>query len=205
MNPALSPADARAYQANIWKFYLDTFLLNLQLWWPIWIIYLQEERGFSLGQVTLLEVPFYLSIVVLQIPAAAIADRWGRRTSLALGALLWAAGVTLFGLADTYQLLLFSYLVWGIAIALMTGADSAFLYDSLKALGREDEYQRIYGRAWAVLSAASLAGTLIGAPVAAATSLPFPIVLSGAIAALAVLATLTFTEPRPSHDEARLP
>ncbi len=205
MSLVLSPAEKRAYQANIWKFYVHTFLLNLQLWYPIWIIYLQEERGLSLGQVTVMEVPFLLSIVVLQIPAAAVADRWGRRTSLALGALLYAAGVTLFGLADTYQLLLFSYLIWGIAIALMTGADSAFLYDSLKALGREDEYQRIYGGAWAVLSAASLAGTLIGAPVAAATSLPFPIVLSGGIAALGCLAALTFTEPRPSHDEARLP
>jgi len=202
---ALTPSEVRAYQANIWKFYLHTFLLNFQLWYPIWIIYLQEERGLSLGQVTLVEVPHLLSIVLLQIPAAAIADRWGRRTSLALGALLSATGVTLFGLADTYQLILFSYLVWGVAFALMSGADSAFLYDSLKALGREDDYQRIYGGAWAVLSAASLAGTLIGAPVAAATSLSFPIVLSGAIAAFAVLAALTFTEPRPSHDEGRLP
>ena len=205
MSAALTPSEVRAYQANIWKFYVHTFLLNFQLWYPIWIIYLQEERGLSLGQVTLVEVPHLLSIVVLQIPAAAIADRWGRRTSLALGALLTATGVTLFGLADTYLLILLSYLIWGAAFALMTGADSAFLYDSLKALGRQDEYQRIYGGAWAVLSAASLAGTLIGAPVAAATSLPFPIVLSGAIAALGVLAALTFTEPRSSHDEARLP
>jgi MFS family permease len=201
VNPVLSPTEARAYKANIWKFYVYTFLLNLQLWYPIWIIYLQEERGLSLGQVTVMEVPFLLSIVLLQIPAAAIADRWGRRTSLTLGALLTATGVTIFGLADTYQLLLFSYLIWGIAIALMTGADSAFLYDSLKALGREDDYQRIYGGAWAALSAASLAGTLIGAPLAAATSLPFPVILSGSIAALSCLAALTFTEPRPSHQD----
>ena len=196
MTSALTPSEVRAYQANIWKFYLQTFLLNLQLWYPIWIIYLQEERGLTLGQVTLVEVPHLLTIVLLQIPAAAIADRWGRRPTLALGALLSAMGVTLFGLADTYQLILLSYVIWGASYALMSGADSAFLYDSLKALGREDEYQRIYGGAWAVLSAASLAGTLIGAPVAAATSLPFPIVLSGGIAALGFLAALTFTEPR---------
>jgi len=206
VNPALSSAETRAYQANIWKFYLHTFLLNLQLWWPIWIIYLQEERGLSLGQVTVLEVPFLLSIVVLQIPAAALADRWGRRTNLALGALLSAAAITIFGLAETYQVLLLSYLIWGVAAALLTGADSAFLYDNLKALGRESEYQRIYGGAWAVISAAGLAGTLAGAPLAAATSLSFPIVLSGGIASLGCLAALTFTEPQPSRrEEARLP
>ena len=200
MSSALAPSEVRAYRANIWKFYIQTFLLNFQLWYPIWIIYLQEERGLTLGQVTLVEVPHLLTIVVLQIPAAAIADRWGRRTTLALGALLSAMGVTLFGLADTYQLILLSYVIWGASYALMSGADSAFLYDSLKALGREEDYQRIYGGAWAVLSAASLAGTLIGAPVAAATSLPFPIVLSGGIAALGFLAALTFTEPRHFRD-----
>jgi len=200
VSSALAPSEVRAYRANIWKFYIQTFLLNFQLWYPIWIIYLQEERGLTLGQVTLVEVPHLLTIVVLQIPAAAIADRWGRRTTLALGALLSAMGVTLFGLADTYQLILLSYVIWGASYALMSGADSAFLYDSLKALGREEDYQRIYGGAWAVLSAASLAGTLIGAPVAAATSLPFPIVLSGGIAALGFLAALTFTEPRHFRD-----
>jgi MFS family permease len=200
VSSALTPSEVRAYKANIWKFYIQTFLLNLQLWYPIWIIYLQEERGLTLGQVTLVEVPHLLTVVVLQIPAAAMADRWGRRPTLALGALLSAAGVTLFGLADTYQLILFSYVIWGASYALMSGADSAFLYDSLKALGREEEYQRIYGGAWAVLSAASLAGTLIGAPVAAARGLSFPIVLSGGIAALGFLAALTFTEPRHFRD-----
>ncbi|MDP2950289.1 MAG: MFS transporter [Chloroflexota bacterium] len=197
MTSALSPRQKRAYEANVWKFYVHTFLLNFQLWWPIWIIYLQEERGLSLGQITLMDVPFWLSIIILQIPAAAAADRWGRKPALMLGALLWAAAVTVFGLADTYALLLLSYLIWGVAIALLTGADSAFLYDSLKALGREGEYQKLYGGAWAIISAAGLAGTLIGAPLAAATSLPLPIVLSGGIAFLGVLAAATFTEPAP--------
>jgi hypothetical protein len=43
--------------------------------------------------------------------------------------------------------------------------------------------------------AATVGGTLIGAPVADATSLSFPIVLSGGIAAMAGLTALTFREP----------
>src|SRR2546426_889877 len=100
-----------AMQRNVTRYYLYNFFLNFQLWWPIWIIYLKEERGLSQTQVTLIDVPFWLSIVLLQIPGAA------------------------------------------------------------------------------------LAGTLIGAPLAEVTSLPFPIVLSGAIAGLAALTALTFREP----------
>ena len=96
MSAALSPAETRAYQANIWKFYIQTFLPNFQLWYPIWIIYLQEERGLTLGQVTLVEVPHLLAVVILQIPsrrdgrplgaphhpcAGGAALRWGSRSS----------------------------------------------------------------------------------------------------------------------------
>jgi predicted MFS family arabinose efflux permease len=184
-------------RANIRKFYLFQFLLNFQLWWPIWVIYLTEERGFTLGQVTLIDVPFWLSIIALQIPAAAIADRWGRKPTLIAAALALSAAVTLFGLATSFGLILVSYLIWGIGFSLLFGTESAFLYDTLKALGREDEYPRVYGRAWGMFTGAALAGTLLGAPVAAATDLAFPIVLSGGIAFLAVIVAITFVEPAP--------
>lgn len=188
-------ASQRALQANIWKFYLFQFLLSFQLWWPIWVIYLTEERGLTLGQVTLIDVPFWLSIIALQIPAAAIADRWGRKPTLVAAACAFSVAVTLFGLAPSFGLILVSYLIWGIGFSLLFGTESAFLYDTLKALGREEDYARQYGRAWGLVTAAALAGTLLGAPLASATSLSLPIVLSGGIAFLAVLAAATFTEP----------
>jgi predicted MFS family arabinose efflux permease len=86
-----------------------------------------------------------------------------------------------------------------VAFSLLNGTESAFIYDSLKALGREHEYPKVYGRSWAIMMAAGVAGTLIGAPLAEATSLPFPIVLSGGLAAMAVVAAVTFTEPLPEE------
>ena len=180
---------------NVWKYYVFHFFLNFQLWWPIWIIYLTEERGLTLGQVTLIDVPFWMSIILLQIPAAAIADRWGRKPTLLASATAFAAAVTFFGLATSFWLILCSYLVWGVAFALLSGTESAFIYDSLKAMGRESEYAKIYGRGWAVATAGGLAGTLLGAPIADATSLPFPIIASGALASIAAIAAFTFKEP----------
>lgn len=184
-------------EANVWKYYIFHFFLNFQLWWPIWIIYLTERRGLTLGQVTLIDVPFWLSMIVVQVPAAAMADRWGRKPTLILSGMLFAAAITFFGLATNFWLILGSYLVWGVAFALLSGTESAFIYDTLKELGRDGEYQRVYGRGWAVAMAAALAGTLLGAPVAAATSLPFPIIVSGGLAAVAAVAAFTFVEPRP--------
>src|SRR3990172_4131236 len=148
-------ADARrALERNVIQFYLFHFLLNFQLWWPIWVIYLTEERGLSLGQVTLLDVPFWSSIILLQIPAAAISDRWGRKPTLLGAALALSVAVTVFGLAENYVIILVSYLIWGVGFALLGGTESAFLYDSLKAVGREEDYSRAYGRAWGVATGA---------------------------------------------------
>src|SRR5438128_2648220 len=184
-----------AMQRNVTRYYLYNFFLSFQLWWRIWIIYSKEERGLSQTQVTLIDVPFWLSIVLLQIPAAALADRWGRRPALIASGCAFALAITLFGLASTFPLLLLSYLVWGVAFSLFNGTESAFIYDTLKGMGREDEYQRIYGRSWALNMVAAVAGTRIGAPLAEVTSLQCPIVLRGAIAGLAALPALTVREP----------
>ncbi|HSP54615.1 MAG TPA: MFS transporter [Dehalococcoidia bacterium] len=191
--------------ANVWKYYVYLFFLNFQLWWPIWIIYLTEKRGFTLGEVALLDVPFWVSIILLQIPAAAIADRWGRKPTLLASAAAFAGAVSFFGLANSFWLILGSYVVWGISFALLSGTESAFIYDSLKAVGRQTEYPKIYGRGWAVATAGGLAGTLLGAPLADATSLPFPIVLSGGLAFFAVLVAFAFNEPMVRDHDAPYP
>ncbi len=191
------PQRRAALESNIWKYYVFDFFLNFQLWFPIWIIYLTEERGLTISQVTLIDVPFWLSMIVLQVPAAAIADRWGRKPTLILSAAVFTFAITFFGLATNFWLILASYLAWGIGFALVSGTESAFIYDTLKELGKEGEYQRIYGRGWAVAMVASLGGTLLGAPVAAATSLAFPIILSGGLTGLALAAAVTFVEPLP--------
>jgi predicted MFS family arabinose efflux permease len=195
MQSTLSPADRRAYEANLWRFVLIRVLGDLMLWFPIWVVYLQEMRGFSLTQVTLLEGPFWLAMVLAEVPTGAVADRWGRKLSLLLGGIVYAAAMVAFGTAETFGAIFISYLIWAVSSTLVSGADTAFLYESLRALGRGHELQRWLGRAYAGGVAATVAGVLIGAPLAAATSLATPIIASAAIAAIGVLVTLTLREP----------
>lgn len=188
-------------EGNIRKYYLFHLFLNLQLWWPIWIIYLTEMRGLTLAQVTLIDIPFWLCIIFLQVPGAALADRFGRKPVLIASAIFFSVAIIFFGLAASFWLLLASYLIWGVGFSMLFGVESAFLYDTLKALGREEEYPRIYGRGWAIAMAAQVGGTLLGAPLAAATDLQVPIILSGLISAMAAVVALWFVEPmvKQSH------
>ena len=170
--------------------------MDLSLTAPIWVLYLRDERGFSLSRITLLEVPLFLLIVFAEVPTGTVADRFGRKVSLALASAVLAASVFVYGVATSYAAILVANLAWGLAFAFRSGADTALLYDSLREAGREDAFQRAAGRLSALRSSAMLLGFLLGAPIAAATSYSSAIVLSAAIAACALPLALSLHEPR---------
>lgn len=196
----LSPEDARSLNANIWRFYAFRFFVDFQLWLPIWAVYLLDERGLSLTQLTALDAPFWILLIVLEVPTGAIADRWGRKISLSYGAFVNAIAVIVFGLAGNFGILLVSYLVWAAAFTLYSGADSAFVYDSLRAIGRERDYPKLWGRARAIQAVGAILGLLIGSLVAHYTSLWIPVVASGGLMAVAWLVSFTFKEPPRFED-----
>ena len=196
----LSPEDTRSLEANVWRFYLFRFFVDFQLWLPIWFIYLLDERGISLKFATLLDVPFWMLLILMEVPTGAIADRWGRKVSLSYGAAANAIAVVAFGLADNYGILLASYMVWAVAFTLYSGADSAFVYDSLRAVGKEGDYQKVWGRTRAIQALGAILGLGLGAPLAEATSLWVPIVASGGLMATAWAVTFTFKEPPRFQD-----
>ncbi|MBI4570467.1 MAG: MFS transporter [Chloroflexi bacterium] len=203
MTTQLSTEEQRAYQANVWKSYLLYFLSSFQLWWPIWVIYLTDYRGFSLTQVSTLEGLFFLVIVLSEVPTGAIADRFGRKTSMCLGAGCTAVAVLVFGLATNFWIVLASYITWGFGVTFSSGADSALMYESLKATGRERDYPRVAGVGFGLMSLGTLGGMLAGAPIAAATNLSVPVLLSAGIACFSLLVALTLREP-PGNDVPRL-
>lgn len=198
--PSATAPGERAMRGNIQRFYVFQFFVHFQLWLPIWAVYLLDERGLSLFLLGAFDAPFWILWILLEVPTGAVADRWGRKVSLSYGAAVYAIAVTVFGLAGNLPVLLGSYIIFAVAFTLFSGADAAFVYDSLRARGREGDYQRIWGRMEGVSYAGGILGLLLGAPLAHFTTLSVPIVVSGALGGVAWLITLTFREP-PRLDE----
>jgi MFS family permease len=200
----LSDNDRRAYELNVWKSYVFTFLTSFQLWWPIWVIYLTDERGFSLTQVSVLEALFWIVIVCAEVPTGMVADRYGRKISLVSSAAFTSVAILVFGMAGNYLVVLLAYFLWGIGLTFQSGADSALVFESLKKLGREQDYQRIAGVGWGLFSLGATCGLLAGAPIAAATNLSTPILLSAAVMFVALFVAWSMKEPDLPHEELRL-
>jgi MFS family permease len=195
-----TPQDQRRYAANINRFYVFRFLFAVQLILPIWVIYLLDVRHLSLGQITAMEGPFWLAMLLLEVPTGAIADRFGRVTSLRLGAIVNAGGMFLFAFAGNYPVLFGSYLALALAWTLFSGADSAFFYDTLKAVGREHDYQRLWGRSWALQSAGMAFSLIVGAGLAQLTTVHFSIIM-GAVLTMPLIGMSFLLREPPRRSE----
>ncbi len=192
------PADGAAARnpvaGNIPRYYAYQFLRGFHFWLPIWFLFLQAQHGLSYAQIGLMEVLFGLVTILAEVPTGAIADRFGRRVSMGVGALGFAAATALFA-ALNFPALIIGHLGMSIARTLMSGADDALLYDSLRALKRTDEYERHAGRAQAVATASLLAATILSGPLVALLDFRSVIMLSAVGMGVSGLIALSLREP----------
>ena len=171
------------------------FLRDFQLWIPVWIVFLTVERGFSLTEITAAEGLFLVGVVFLEVPTGAVADRYGRARSMALGAFCLALASLIFAFASSFAVLLGSFLLWSVAFTLMSGADRALLFDTLKLGGRESQYERLAGRGSALSWAGAGFATLLGGPVAAFVDTRFTIFVGAGTCVVAAGLALAMWEP----------
>jgi MFS family permease len=138
-----SVATARPARHSLRRFYAFKLTTETQFTSAIWILYLQS-RGFSLTQIGLAEAAFHLAPVLLEIPSGSFADLVGRRWSLAIGSLLIAISTALMFVAGSLPLMMLALFLNGASYSFRSGADQAFLYDSLGE--RQGNYAGIFGK-----------------------------------------------------------
>ena len=189
-------AESRAAAANnIRRFYEFRFISHFALWMPIWILYLHDARGLSIAAILLLDALFEIMMLVSEVPTGVVADRWGRRRSMVLGQAGIVIAVAMFAVAPTFWWVFASYAVWAVAGALTSGSDVAFVHDSLEAQGRSGDFHRVIARGNACQIAGMGISSMLGAPLAAVTSLEATVAMSIALAVAGVPVVWRFQDP----------
>lgn len=181
------------YRANISRFFIYQGLVNFFMWMPVWILFLQG-RGMSLGQIGLFDALGWVAMAAAEVPTGAIADRYGRKASMALGALLY--GLAMFALTTQLfsPIFLLGCLLWNTSMTLWSGADSALLYDSLAADDRAADFAAVSGRSQVVLQVAQGLGAALGG-LAATINPALCFIIPGCLALLAAAVAITLKEP----------
>ena len=191
--------DAPSYRGNIWRLFAVQALLMFILWVPIWVVFLQR-KGLSLTQVGLLEGVAWTITAFLEVPTGAIADRWGRKASIAVGASLYGLAMFLILAEALSPAFLLGYALWNSSTAFVSGADSALLYDSLKADGRAAEAAKQSGRYAAINQASQGIASLVGAAIAT-IDINLCFAICGFLGLAAAGLVLTIHEPPRSTED----
>ncbi len=178
---------------NIKLGYLKSVFLSLIFFVTTWYVF---ETKFvnpaALGTVYALA---HLVTVVLELPTGALADLIGRKKTILVGFLFVAAGWFYIAQAQQSIDLWIGYLINGMGNALISGADVALSFDSLKELGLEDEYIKYSAKGGLIWRTGLIIATFFGGYFYGINP-RLPYILVGINTVIAAFLTIFNTEPK---------
>jgi len=193
-NSSISNID-NFYHRNIHSYAWFQFASSLLGWLPVFFLYFNQYVGLT--AVIKLSAIYYLSVCIFEVPSGYFSDRFGRRRTLLISGMSFIFAYLIFLASTSFIGLACGQVLLALGIAMMSGTDSAFLYDSLSALNRDQEYAEHEARGqkygFIALSIASLLGGALGS-----WNLHLPYVLSLIGAGWMVWLGWRFVEPERS-------
>ncbi len=161
---------------------------------PVVVLFYQDN-GMGMHEIFVLKAIYSVAIVIMEIPSGWMADVWGRKKTLILGSFLGSAGFLMYSFSYGFWAFAVAEIILGIGHSFVSGADSALLFDSLKASNRTEKYIKLEGITTSVGNfAEAIAGVAGG--FLAAISLRMPFYFQFGVAAIAIPASLTLIEPK---------
>ena len=160
---------------------------------------LWADRGLSKGDFYLLEILFALALLVLEIATGRFADRMGKVLTMRCSFIALTAGAVIYGMATSFTGFLWGEVIAALGIALISGTDEAFLFQSCKALNREDDYQKWWS--WSIgASFLSMAFFVIVGAQLSTINLAAPFLFCAGFQVLGLLLCFAMVEPPKFED-----
>lgn len=179
--------------SNIYYLYVIKFTKWFMLFMP-YIVPFYEQNGLGMRDIMTLRAIYSVAIVVMEIPSGYLADIIGRKKALLFGALLGFAGMGTYAFSYSFWSFMIAEIILGIGYSMISGADSAMLYDSLLSVNRQSDYVKYEGRLVALGNISEAVAAILGGFIAA-ISLRTNYYFQTGIAFLAIPFALLLVEP----------
>ena len=178
---------------NILKLYLLRGFLWFMLAMPIIVLFFQEN-GLTLMEVMILQSVYSFTIAITEIPSGYIADFFGRKNSLIFSTILTFFGYLIFSNFSSFEFFVCAQVIIALGGSLMSGADSALMYDTLLEIKEEKQYTKIEGRTYGIGNFSEAIAGLLGG-LLATSSLLLPIQIQTAVLFLCIPIAISLVEP----------
>jgi len=124
---------------------------------------MKKDLGLTDTQAGIIQTAFLLCIAVFSVPVAYLVDRWSRRKSIALMALIWSAFTYLTGLGRSFLGVLIPRTIVGVGEAGFSAGGTAMISAAYSQAGRS----RVMGVFNAFIPLGAAIGTILGGMISA--------------------------------------
>jgi DNA-directed RNA polymerase specialized sigma24 family protein/predicted MFS family arabinose efflux permease len=172
------------------------FLWNVSLWVPIEKLF-ETDIGFDAASIGVLAAVYAAVVPLLEVLSGVLADRWSRRSVLVLAVGALAVSALIGALSWNVGTYTASALFLGVFFALQSGTTESMVYDTLlEETGSSDAFERTIGKVRVIESSALACSALVGGAIAEVAPLRLTYFLTVPFLAGAIVALLSFREPR---------
>ncbi len=196
-------SDLNKWNANLWKSYLFNFLMGLHLISGVLLPFFMTWGKLTFVEVMLLQSYFTMMVLLFEIPCGAIADYVSRKFSLILGAFITAVAALIYGSYPNIIIFVIGETLWAFAGALISGTDQAFIYDSLRKLGRENDISQVIAKNRSFMLIGIGISAPIGSMIGAYFSLNLVMIFMFFPFIIATIVSLTLKEPNHELEEVK--
>ena len=188
-------------EGNINKMYLLKAVKWFMIVMPIIVLFF-EKHGLSLTQIMILQATYSFTVAVLEIPSGFFADIYGRRLSLFYGSILTFIGYLIFSFFSGFNEFFIAEILLGIGGSLISGADSALIYDTLLQLKKDEDYTKVEGKNYGIGNVSEGIAGIIGGFLAI-TSLDLPVYIQTFVLFFSIPISYSLVEPESSYKLAK--
>ena len=178
---------------NILKMYLLKAVLWFMVAMPIIVLFFQEH-GLTLTEVMILQSIYSFSVALFEIPSGFIADVFGRKRTIVLSTIFTFIGFLVFSFFGGFYAFAIAQVLVGIGGSLMSGSDSAIIYDTLLETNSKTTYTKIEGRTYAIGNFSEAFAGILGGFLAVG-SIYMPIYVQTSILFFSIPIAFTLIEP----------
>jgi len=178
---------------NILKMYLLKAVLWFMVAMPIIVLFF-KEHGLTLTEVMILQSIYSFSVALFEIPSGYIADIFGRKKTIVLSTIFSFIGFLVFSFFGGFYAFAIAQVLVGIGGSLMSGSDSALIYDTLLETNNKNTYTKIEGRAYAIGNFSEAFAGILGGFLAVG-SIYLPIYVQTFVLFFSIPVALTLIEP----------
>ena len=178
---------------NLTALYLVKIAKWMNLIMPV-IVLFYKSNGLTMKDIFMLQSVYSLTLMTLEIPTGYFADKAGRKTSILIGATLGFSGYLVYSFSFGFWQFVIAEVILGVSQSLVSGADSAMLYDTLAVAKQNDKYTQLEGRITSIGNFGEAFAGIIGG-LLAVSSLRTPFYVQTCVALIALPAALLLKEP----------